>query len=474
MRHLRWFALALALSLAISLGAVMLGPVEPVRAYSCTGPACPPWAPVGKNIVGFATSYDYTNNQPGEYGIDVSLNAGTLIYAPESGSIQFQNCPACQLCWTPGNIVEKLTRAPAVVRFGHVRALSGYDDGNWHSVNAGTPIGTVQTNGCYGAHVEFMYDSSGGDIRTQTNYLPAKPVYRPTPGCPISPSSTNWPSGGQSFDPCFVLYSYMWGRVPYGPGRSIALISYTSGYIADGSGRITPFGGATISGNGAQSFWGIDYGRSIATCPGVNNYGYELDLYGGVHELGTAPPVTITAYWSGWDIARSLVLRADCQSGYVLDGWGGLHPFFSGAEIPADMSPNPYLSAYWQGWDIARSVDYIGQINSIDSGYVLDGYGGVHPWGKAPALVSGTYPYWSGWDIARQLVPYNQDRTGAGYVLDGYGGVHPVGSAPNVISQTAYWGVDVARSVAIYPGATTGYYTDSSRGLQTFRIGTVT
>ena len=32
------------------------------------------------------------------------------------------------------------------------------------------------------------------------------------------------------------------------------------------------------------------------------------------------------------------------------------------------------------------------------SGYVLDGYGGLHPLGSAPAVVR--CPYWQGWDIA--------------------------------------------------------------------------
>jgi hypothetical protein len=34
-------------------------------------------------------------------------------------------------------------------------------------------------------------------------------------------------------------------------------------------------------------------------------------------------------------------------------------------------------------------------------GYTLDGYGGVHPFGGAPAL--DNHPYWGGWDIATGL-----------------------------------------------------------------------
>jgi hypothetical protein len=42
-------------------------------------------------------------------------------------------------------------------------------------------------------------------------------------------------------------------------------------------------------------------------------------------------------YWRGWDIARSAALLAD-GSGYVLDGFGGLHPF---ARPGAATSPPP-------------------------------------------------------------------------------------------------------------------------------------
>ena len=54
-----------------------------------------------------------------------------------------------------------------------------------------------------------------------------------------------------------------------------------------------------------------------------------------------------SAYWVGWDIARG-VIPASTAGGWVLDGWGGMHPF-GGA-------PNVKTSAYWSGWDIARGA----------------------------------------------------------------------------------------------------------------------
>jgi hypothetical protein len=65
-----------------------------------------------------------------------------------------------------------------------------------------------------------------------------------------------------------------------------------------------------------------------------------LDGFGGIHQFGGAPAVTGTAYWNGWDIARSLTLATD-GSGYVLDGYGGIHPFAaSGTPMPAGLA-NP-------------------------------------------------------------------------------------------------------------------------------------
>ena len=459
--------------LTVALVMALLGSVHGSRidVQAATNGVAPPWNTGG--TLGFAFSADYSNNQPGEYGIDVPLVPGTGIYAPESGSVQFRACRPCNNCWSPGYIVERLDRRPAVVQFGHVRALSQYADGRWHHVDAGTPIGSVQVGfdlrthrACFGAHVEFMYNS-WGNLSRQNYYLPPKPLYMPTPGCPISKGTI--PSGGVGFDPCYVLYSYMTGHVPIGPRQSVSMISPTSGYVGTGSGQVIPFGGATITGQGASPMWGADYGRGVATCSGFNDYGYELDLHGGVHALGTAPPVTTTASWPKSDMARGLVLRPDCQSGYVLDSWGGLHPFYS-EQIGPTLSASPQLSGFWRNTDMARSVDYVGEINGVDSGYVLDKHGGVHPWGNAAPVADSEFPYWPDDDVARTIVPYMLDPNGAAYVLDAWGGVHPVGSAPGVTSTTWYWGVELARGMALLPGSTTGYYVDTFGTLQTFSV----
>jgi hypothetical protein len=74
---------------------------------------------------------------------------------------------------------------------------------------------------------------------------------------------------------------------------------------------------------------------------------------------------------------------------------------------------------------------------------VLDGFGGVHPYGGAPEL--RTTAAWPGFDIARGV---SVGTGGTGVVLDGYGGLAPLGAAP-AVSTGAYWqGSDIARGVA--------------------------
>src|ERR1035437_5853652 len=183
---------------------------------------------------------------------------------------------------------------------------------------------------------------------------------------------------------------------------------------------------------------------------------YVLDGWGGLHPFGGAPAVSGTAYWQGWDIARGIA--ATCVNGspggYVLDGWGGVHPFGS---APAGSG-----TAYWQGWDIARGIvlQSTGQ-----GGYVLDGWGGLNPFGGAPA-VSGTAS-WHGWDIARGIV---LQSTGQGvYVLDGWGGLPPFGpTAGEPPTVTAYWsGWNIARGLVL-SSDTSGYVLDGWGGEHPF------
>ncbi|HEX6488843.1 MAG TPA: L,D-transpeptidase [Candidatus Dormibacteraeota bacterium] len=202
--------------------------------------------------------------------------------------------------------------------------------------------------------------------------------------------------------------------------------------------------------------------RPALTVPDNQNALYSLDGWGGIHAFGSAPAMTSSAYWKGWDIARGLALFADGTGGYSVDGWGGLHAFGS---APAEAPP-----AYWQGWDIARGVVLLpGATAGSPGGYVLDGWGGLHPFGTAAAATLSAF--WQGWDIARGVVLL-PDGSG-GYVLDGWGGLHPfaIGAAamPATPAVTAYWqGWDIARGLALLPDGSGGYTLDGWGGLHAF------
>src|SRR5205085_1557256 len=97
----------------------------------------------------------------------------------------------------------------------------------------------------------------------------------------------------------------------------------------------------------------------------------SLDSEGNITAFGGAPAAHPSATWN-WNIARRLVILPNGTGGYVLDGWGGLHPFSIGSNpMPPAASGGPY----WKGWDIARGIVLLRNGNG---GYVLDGYGGVH------------------------------------------------------------------------------------------------
>jgi hypothetical protein len=107
------------------------------------------------------------------------------------------------------------------------------------------------------------------------------------------------------------------------------------------------------------------------------------------------------------------------------------------------------LSIFGLGFLLLFSIPLLSQYAPF---YVLDGYGGVHAGGGAPAITPGT-PYW-GWDIAKSIdyvpIAYSSSIYGDGYlVLDGYGGVWQGGklASISVTPKTPYWGFNVARSL---------------------------
>lgn len=134
--------------------------------------------------------------------------------------------------------------------------------------------------------------------------------------------------------------------------------------------------------------------------------------------------------------------------GVVLDGWGGLHPF-GGFALSQSGAP------YWYGWDIARAI----VVRSDGSGgWTLDGYGGIHAFGAAAPIATPVYT--PGSDTARDFASTSLDQTGlptgaAGYLLTADGALHAWGGAPALTVPATYPGQDVARGALVhFAGAT--------------------
>jgi hypothetical protein len=247
-------------------------------------------------------------------------------------------------------------------------------------------------------------------------------------------------------------------------------------YTLDGFGGIHGDNSPPVT---VSAYWpGWSIARTAKALPGASapQTGFVLDGYGGLHSFGSPAVVESSGasghYW-GWDIARDFAFLPDGTGGFVLDGYGGLHPFrTNGNSAPLTAQG----TGYWAGWDIARKVVIF---PDGSGGYVLDGWGGLHPFGINAPPPTGTTNvavtgYWPGWNIARDiaLVPGNGNHSG--YVLDGYGGTHafhPTGDGsmmPAAISAT-YWGWDIARGVWFLPGSSTaGYTLDGYGGMHAF------
>ena len=229
-----------------------------------------------------------------------------------------------------------------------------------------------------------------------------------------------------------------------------------AGMILDAFGGLHPYGAPVLNPGQEPYFAGHDVARDFAFLSNTTG-GYELDAYGGIHPftIGGYPMPPAPAqfpYFPGQDVAKKITLLPDGSGGYVLDAFGGLHPWaVAGKPLPVSIAGY----GYWAGRNIARDV-WLAPDSSATSahGYVLDAYGGFHPfWSKgaaAPAAI-GVYGYWAGQDIARGMwfVPGATASNASGYTLDGFGGIHPfaVGGQPlpPAINQYGYWaGRDIA------------------------------
>ena len=102
-------------------------------------------------------------------------------------------------------------------------------------------------------------------------------------------------------------------------GGATAAQPFRSAYATAYNGDTAAIASPPVAGSGLPA-----QARGMAAIPGG---GWIADGFGGVHEFGTAPAVSISGTFAGWDIVRGFAMNADgSNSGYVLDGFGGLHP----------------------------------------------------------------------------------------------------------------------------------------------------
>jgi spore germination protein YaaH len=256
-----------------------------------------------------------------------------------------------------------------------------------------------------------------------------------------------------------------WGSgAPAGPADAQATTTISAGasnpepftglYAVDGYGVLHPGASPPLPTSATWPGWNI--ARGLAMTPSGQT-GYVLDGFGGVHPFGGAPGMAASVYWPGWDIARGIAVSRDGQGVYVLDGFGGVHPYGS--------TPGVAAGTYWRGWDIARGIALDACDPAGHSGWVLDGWGGVHPFGGAPGVTTSVY--WPGWDIARAIASTCTNGQPGGYVLDGWGGIHPFGAALGVAPGTYWKGWDIARGLVALPGGG-GYVVDGWGGFHPF------
>jgi hypothetical protein len=191
--------------------------------------------------------------------------------------------------------------------------------------------------------------------------------------------------------------------------------------------------------------------RGVALMPDGTG-GYVVDGFGQLHPFGIggnpAPPAARGGHVStASDWARGVVLMPDGGSGYVLDRSGALYGFSIGD------SARPPKTTGLPAWttDTARGVAIT---PSGQGGYVVDGTGATYRFSigggplPAPPIGVASFP---GQDMVRGIALVRDG--GGGFVVDRSGGLHPFqteGLAPGPpVSGPSWPGADRARGIGL-------------------------
>jgi len=228
--------------------------------------------------------------------------------------------------------------------------------------------------------VDLEWDPRGDLLRTFYNTgWPLKDPFAPNKGFDNSGRSN-----------LYVAYEFL----PRGKGKALALLE---------TGRVKSWAGAERYGD-ARGILPIFADIELS----ADHQGYYLlDHFGRVHAFGSARHLGDDREQDDSGRAIDLELTPGGKGYLILRSHGRVASF-------GDARLNSPRSLF--GWDIARDLCLTG----TDSGYILDGFGGIHSLGNAPPLRCDAYCE------EDRMVDLEFDPQGRAYLLDRDGKLYPV------------------------------------------------
>ncbi|MBV8950571.1 MAG: hypothetical protein JOZ99_06835 [Actinobacteria bacterium] len=251
--------------------------------------------------------------------------------------------------------------------------------------------------------------------------------------------------------------------------------------------------GVNVSGSPYWTGWDIVRGVALThpTTPGAQPGGYVLDAWGGIHEFGGAPPMASSHYTPRSATSHNIGLEGDDAGGVTMNSSARTFVFPVGASLTRQPSTACDDTSRFGIPTRAISFDpmpvVVNNVNQYQvNGAVMDAWGGIHPFCNSTETINTAgAPWWGNpaWQIAYGLAIL-PGGTG-GFTLDGWGGVHAWGKAQLATPPDTYWGPragvkawNIARGVAIDgTGSPTqlgnGVVVDGWGGLHTFTYTTL-
>ena len=328
------------------------------------------------------------------------------------------------------------------------------------------------------AYASLLIDASAGVVDQQAGQLGTLESFIPvatgaaTYACSAGPPLRWGDYSGAAFDPADPGAAWSAGEYTHSAANcdwgTAALQTVVDPVISTATPAVALVSGSpkavTIDGQGFQPGATVTFtppGGTAASVPAtVANPFTITTTFPGSSVMGQAV-VTVTNP-DGTTVTADAYSYVIDNSGhvYTVDGYGGIHPDGSAPALSSNV--------YWPYFDIARGVALDGDGLG---GYLLDAFGGLHAVGDATRIPASFY---FGFDIARSVVlaPWSTTASPAGYVLDGYGGINPFGGAPSVTGGPYWPGFDIARSLVLLPSSTPadveGYVLDGYGGIHPF------